>query len=216
MIEIIPAVIGINFEAVREKIAIFNDQTNWLHLDVADGQFVPDTTWQSASDLETLNGQAKIEVHLMVRDPEEVVSNWTPVADRIIIHPEATSQCQEIIDAFTSQPVELGLAVLLDTPLSSLNNLLTAVKSVQLMSIAKLGHQGEPFADIVYERIKLLRQEHPNVKISVDGGVNLDNAGRLLAAGADRLVIGSAIWQNSDPTSALTEFQRLTYASTRR
>ena len=216
MTDIIPAIIGTNLEAVCEKITALNDQASWLHLDVADGQFVPDTTWQTASDLETLNGQAKIEVHLMVQKPEEVVNDWAHVADRVIIHPEATTQCREIIDAFNSQPVELGLAILLDTPLSGMKDLISAVKSVQLMSIAKLGHQGEPFTDTVFERIKLLRQEHPNVKISIDGGVSRDNAGRLLAAGADRLVIGSAIWQNPDPIAALIEFQHLAYAPARR
>ena len=80
---------------------------------------------------------------------------------------------------------------------------------VQLMGIAKLGEQGLPFDERVIRRVQILRQRLPNLAIAVDGGVNLDNAPTLIAAGATRLVVGSALWRAKDLPKALKQWQQL-------
>ena len=82
------------------------------------------------------------------------------------------------------------------------------IKTVQLMSIATIGHHGESLAEGVYERIRFLRARYPGVKIEVDGGVNLTNASKLIDAGADRLVVGSAIWQAENIPEAINALRR--------
>ena len=211
--KIIPAVIGATYVQVERQIKILEGHTEWVHLDVADGRFAPGITWQALNDLEFLNGQTKIEVHLMIESPEDVMSDWTEVADRIIIHQEATENFREILDSFASTTVKIGVALLLPTPIETLTLYLSKISFVQLMSIAEIGEQGHPFDNRVLERVKHLRMLAPSVTIQLDGGVTLENARSLIDAGVDNLVIDSAIWQPSDPLISLKSFQSLLEAN---
>ncbi|MEK7552679.1 MAG: HisA/HisF-related TIM barrel protein, partial [Patescibacteria group bacterium] len=164
-------------------------------------------------DLMTMRLASNVEAHLMVQSPEEVVGEWFAVADRVLVHVEATSHLDEVLDFFDGRVVEPGLVFNLTTPLEQFEKLLERVRTVQLMAINEIGAQGHPFNEQVFEKIKVLRTIAPNVKIQVDGGVTFDNAEQLIDSGADRLVVGSAIWRADDPLVALKKFQ--SYASTR-
>jgi ribulose-phosphate 3-epimerase len=160
-----------------------------------------------------INQYARTSNVLLVRggieQPELYLKEWMRVADRIIVHPESTSHLDQIIKEFEHSPVKLGVALLLQTELEKFAAELERVSLIQLMGIEKIGHQGELFAEQTLERVRLLREQYPSVTISVDGGVTLENAPRLIAAGANQLVIGSAIWQAADPIAAIKEFQKL-------
>lgn len=216
MLEVIPAIIGQNFAEVEEKIARVDELVNWAQLDIMDGIFVPEYTWpfdgtqgrQSSSDLETLNGRIKLEAHLMVKDPEEIVEDWLNVCDRVIFHLEATADTASVLKAINNSACQAGVALLLETPLEQVEPYLDQVAVVQLMSIATIGHHGEPLDERVYQRISALRAKSPTVTINVDGGVNLANAEKLIAAGADGLVVGSALWQASDLPGAINALRR--------
>ncbi len=208
MAEIIPAIVSHDFAVVRERVALLEGLSDWVHLDVADGLFVAGYTWQGAEQLQALDGKIKIEIHLMVEQPEKDLTDWLRVADRLLIHPESTEHLNEILNQ-ASEHVEIGLAILLETPLESLAEFLTRVKAVQLMGIKRLGQHGEPFEEAVISRVQFLRTRYPGVKISIDGGVNGETGRRCLAAGADRLVVGSAIWQSSDPLNVLRLLQTI-------
>lgn len=210
--EIIPAIVPKNFAELQTRLARLEGLVEWVQVDIADGLFTPDYTWDNAEDLNQLEGQTKLEIHLMVEEPEAVMPDWLRVADRIIVHPESTAKLEQIFREVNEAPLgtrRLGLALLLETPLETIEPWLSKIKLVQLMGIKEIGHQGEPFDTRVVERVRQLRELAPDVTISVDGGVNLANAKSLAAAGANQLVIGSAIWQAQDPLAALTEFQKL-------
>lgn len=214
MAEIVPAIIGENFKIVSakiDKLENLNGLVTWAQIDVMDGLFVPEYSWQTPNELIDLDGKLKLEAHLMVEEPENVVDEWLDTCDRVIVHLESTNNLEQIIeklDKLNQVENRFALAVLLQTDLAKLAPFMDKVKNIQLMGIATIGHHGEPLDEKVYERIKFLRNKYPDVKISVDGGVNLTNAKKLIKAGADRLVIGSAIWDSQDISQAIQEFQK--------
>ena len=107
--------------------------------------------------------------------------------------------------------VEPGISINPDTDPEILFEILDdgLVTSVQCMGIAKIGAQGEPFDERVFKTIEVLHTRYPNLPISVDGGVNLENAKRLLDAGVSRLVVGSAIFTAKDIPSRIAEFKKV-------
>lgn len=209
MIEIVPSIIGSSFTDIQAKITKLEGLTTWAQLDIADGRFVKNTTWQTSDDLEFIEGKLKLEAHLMIEEPEEVVANWLGVIDRLIIHYESTDHLTEIISAAGARRVEAGIALLLETPLEVVRPWLDQVKVVQLMGIKKLGFYGEEFDERVLSRVETLRSWWPHGIIAVDGGVKLDTAPQLITAGANQLVIGSAIWQSDNLKEAIDNFQQL-------
>ncbi|MBI4136054.1 MAG: hypothetical protein HY481_00675 [Candidatus Vogelbacteria bacterium] len=213
MAEIIPAIIGQNFAEVENKIHQIERSVDWVHLDIMDGTMTDETSWQSPEDLKFLDGRIKVEAHLMIRSPEKVIEDWAVAADRILVHVEAAEHLTEILDFFTGRAAVGGLALNLATPISAVESWLDKTKLVQLMAIAEIGEQGHPFDLRVIEKIKHLRALHPDVTIQVDGGINLETARAALAAGANNLVVGSAIWQSPDPVAALVKFKKLQEAS---
>jgi len=207
MVEIIPAIIGQNFAEIENKIHQIERSADWVHLDIMDGTLTDEISWQSPEDLKFLDERIKIEAHLMIRSPEKVIEGWAAAADRILVHIEVAEHLAEILDFFTGRAAVGGLALNLATPISAVESWLDKVKLVQLMSIAEIGDQGHPFDLLVIEKIKHLRALHPSVTIQVDGGINLETARAALAAGADNLVVGSALWQTPEPLKSLKEFQ---------
>jgi ribulose-phosphate 3-epimerase len=194
---IIPAILETDFKAVAAKVfklagAEPLDHHHWLHLDVSDGRFTPSFTWQTPADLLDLPGDFKLEAHLMIERPETVFREWLGVVDRVIIHAEATDHWPELVGLAEAAGVELGVALLLETPLAVLQKLQPRPKFIQLMSIATIGKQGEKLAEAIFPRLQELRREFPDAIIQVDGGVNKDNLEQLEAAGAANLVSGSA------------------------
>ena len=105
--------------------------------------------------------------------------------------------------------VEIGLAFKPSDDLSVVSRLSHKVDFLHCMGSDKLGHQGEVFSNKALENIKLLKDNLPGVVISVDIGINLNNAEKILDAGADRLTVGSGIWKSPDPIGALENFQSL-------
>ncbi len=214
MAKIIPAVLGQTYLEIERQIKLLEGHTDWVHLDITDGKFAPAVSWSINSerqgaieDFRFLGGRTKLEAHLMVESPEDIMSDWTEVADRIVIHHEATENLQEIFEAFASSVVKVGVALLLPTPVEVLLPYLSKINLVHLMSIAEIGEQGHPFDDRVLEKVKHLRAQAPDVTIQIDGGINLETAKLAFEAGVDNLVIGSAIWQTTDPILSLQSFQ---------
>lgn len=196
MPEIIPAILSKSFGEIEDKISFLDTFSPWVHLDVADGKFVPSETWANSDDLETVEGKIKIEVHLMVENPEEVFGHWSKVADRIYVHPESTKHLDQIIDYGNGTGVSVGLSFRLGTQLSEYGQYLEKVSYVNLLSIDKIGFQGEPFDEMVIIKIEQLKEDYPHITVSVDGGIGEESAPAVVTAGADRLVVGSAFWQS--------------------
>lgn len=206
---IVPAIVEKDFQEIRKKIGEVDGLVDWVQIDVCDGLFAENYTWENSGDLFELDGKSKIEIHLMVEQPEHYVGDWLKVADRVIVHLEATDKLPFVLQQFENLPVKVGIALLLETPLEKLEEFRGKFDFVQLMSIKKIGKQGEEFDETAIARVKALRALFPDVTISVDGGINLTNGKRLVEAGANNLVIGSAIWNSKDVEKTILEFKKL-------
>src|SRR5680860_548192 len=191
MAEIVPSIIAKTFEEVKQKIIQIDGLVDWAQLDVMDGNFVLPVTWGVADDLENLVGETKIEVHLMITKPEDELNQWISFADRVLVHVEATDCLADIIESFDGTPLQFGVVLKMDTPLDV------------------LGHYVGKFDEQIYERIKQVKVMYPEMIIGVDGGINLENAPKLIEAGADSLVVGSAIWGSDNIAETIRQFQSL-------
>jgi ribulose-phosphate 3-epimerase len=209
MANIIPSIIAKSFEEVKSKLARIDGLTDWAELDIMDGRFVTPVSWDVPEDLLNVQGRIKLEAHLMVKEPEETLKEWMNYVDRVIVHAEATDHLADILEAFDGSPANFGVALKIDTPIDVLDDFEGKITNVQLMSIDTLGHYGAKFDDAIYDRVREVRAKYPEMKISVDGGITLDNAPKLVEAGADNLIVGSAIWNSDDIAATLKKFQDL-------
>ena len=202
---IIPSIIASDFAEVKEKLTKLEGLVEWVELDVMDGVFVPNVSWQAEEDLREIDGQTKLSAHLMMESPETVVEDWQTLVDRIIIHIESTDQLDSLLSRFDNglNPCEIGLALELETSLEKVKPYLNKVKIFQLMSIANIGYQGEKFDARVLPKIKELRELASDAKIIVDGGIKPEMVAELSEAGVDALVVGSYIWRSKNIEEAL-------------
>lgn len=226
---IIPAIIAKDFEELKLKLLQIDRLVSWAQIDVMDGVFVPPKTWDNPADLENIHAAINLEAHLMVANPESVIDRWldSPIK-RILIHYESTDSeiIVSLLKKITDSGKLCGIALKLETPLWVIDFLIDALlttrssalsslpkgyslPAIQLMAIAEIGYHGHKFEEKTLERIKILREKYPDVMISVDGGVSLENARQILDAGADNLVIGSVIFKSQDVKKAIRQFNSL-------
>lgn len=169
------------------------------------------------------------EADLMIARPETCLKGWVEThLGRIIVHLESIGDSGYFwknlghnkypqINNDGIQSFEFGLAINIDTPNEALyveieNDRARKNKSidfVQFMGIGKIGYQGEPFDERVVPKIHAFRERYSDIMISVDGGVNLDSAPRLIAVGANRLVAGSAILKSTDIKGTIEKFKKI-------
>jgi ribulose-phosphate 3-epimerase len=184
---------------VEEKMA---------HFDVADGAFTFYKSWDGPEDLAGIKPAFDFEVHLMVEDPRSETERWLAAgAKRIIAHLEVTPLPLFAAIAALAQAAgaEAVLALNPETPITEAVPYFGSTSNFLILAVHP-GLSGQKFLSLVLEKVEFLRREAPNAKIEVDGGVNLETARAAIAAGADSLVSGSDIFDNSDPEG---EYEKL-------
>lgn len=226
-----PAVLEQEYSALSEKLERACPYADTVQIDICDGNFVDTKTWPYTGGPELgdlVDGEevfpcvteAKLEVDLMVAQPETVVGQWIKAgATRIIVHVESTSKLEAIIDDlkhtygydkdFAPDLLSFGIAVSIKTPLRAYEKYLQDVDFVQFMGIRVIGKQGQAFDPVVLDKIREVRKKYPETTIQVDGGVNLKNAEALLKAGVDRLAVGSALFNTDDLGDTIEKFEKL-------
>jgi ribulose-phosphate 3-epimerase len=220
-IEIIPAILPRNFAELEDKIGLIEGLVKTIQIDICDGQFVPNATWPYRKHDDSfdkllreevgLPGWQKInfEIDLMVNRPEEMTNDWIIAgASKIVIHAEASGNIGEAIKSLDGC-VEVGLAINIETPIDVIGLYIKEIQYIQCMGIDHIGFQGQEFDIKVLEKIARLKKEYPDMPISVDGGVSLETAPRLIGAGAERLIVGSAIFGNENPIDMIRKFKDL-------
>ena len=228
MIEIIPTnTCPLDFAELSHRSETFAQFSDWVQLDVSDGLFTPERSWPYGegqwAELEALADEPsklpsvadlKYEAHLMVEEPRELGLRLAEAGvNRIVGHVEAFADEKEIHAALSAWrgagAAEVGLAILLDTPLPVLLPLIPACNVVQVMSIATLGRQGAPFDTRSITRVEEIHALYPDLVIAVDGGVAASNIADLVRAGARRFGVGSAITKAPDPKAAYEKLKSL-------
>lgn len=227
MTEIIPAILVEDFGELRENLARVAGVTNIVQIDVCDGKFVPHTSWPVGSDSNVeaiLNEEEGLpywdsidfEFDLMCINAHEQFDFFIRLgAKRVVFHIEAESdknkfkEFLEAIDMYTRESVQIGVAINTTTPIDSLDGIISNVDFVQCMGIEHIGKQGEPFDERVLSQIKALRLKYPELIISVDGSVNEHTAPLLVEAGANRLVVGSALMESYDIRETMNNLKKL-------
>ena len=184
----------------------------WVHWDVMDGQFVPNITFGQhvIKGLRPASGLF-FDVHLMIERPERYLSEFRDAgADMLVAHVEATVHLQRTLAEIRRLGMKSGAALNPATPLSALDYVLDDVDMVLVMSVNP-GFGGQKFLPATLRKVAELRAKlnaagRADCLIQVDGGVNLDNTGALVEAGADVLVSGSAFFGHPPFSERLAAF----------
>ena len=212
--QVIPSINASNFEAVEELVGkakkFLPRTTGWLHFDIGDGAFSSIKTWDEPAEFKKLKlGSIKSEVHLMVEDPEVVAKSWLEAgAKRLIVHLEETRNLEIISDLCQQYKADLMIAINPDTIVENLLPYLDEIKYFQILGVTP-GKAGQQFQKEVLEKIELLRERAPNVKIEVDGGVDLETAKLIKEAGADMIVSASYVFNNAEPKEAYNQLKAI-------
>ncbi|MEK7554367.1 MAG: hypothetical protein AAB518_00040 [Patescibacteria group bacterium] len=212
---VIPAVNAVDRIETERQLRMISGFAHWVHLDVVDGRFAPNVTWGSPDEILNLKNQspnlktAHFEVHLMVKNPEEVAAAWAKISDRIIVHVEAMHDRRVILKSARDNGAEAMLAVAPGTPNARLAPHLASFKFFQVLAVPP-GKAGQRFDPAAVERIKFLRTRAPNAIIEVDGGINPHTAVSCRDAGAHIFVAASYILGSNDPKEAYEELLRAT------
>lgn len=220
--QIIPAIIPQSLDQVTEHIERVQSFVSAVQIDIVDGQFVstmswPYTTGHPTKMIQSLSQQIPdtvvFELDLMIRNPLNTLALWCDTGPaRIVLHVESFAREEDIamaLDMVREQQLEVVLALGNETPLDTLTPYIARIDGVQCMGIAEIGAQGNAFDERVLSRISTLKKEYPHILISVDGSVNHSTIVRLRDAGAERFVVGSAIFGAPDPHVAYTQLQSL-------
>jgi len=206
-----PSVLSADFSRLGEEVRTVSEAgAHFIHLDIMDGQFVPNITFGAPVVKAIRKCSAKIfDVHMMVDDPGRFIKDFADAgADYITIHAEASRHLDKDLNEIRSLGCKAGLVLNPATPLDVLEWTAPLCDMVLLMSVNP-GFGAQKFIPYTYEKIKALRalldRKNPDALIEIDGGVKLDNAGALLEAGADVLVAGSAVF-GQDPAGRTRDF----------
>lgn len=203
---VVPAIIPESLASIHDAAALLNFSLE-LHLDVVDGVFVPFISWPynpTGDPVEVKNDTDRftLEVDLMVEKPMIAAERWMAAgADMLVFHVE-TIDLQTFERYATASAITIGVAAHMDTPDDVLYPYLAAADYVQVMGIAQIGAQGQPFDERALARISALATNFPKLLISVDGSVNDETLPRLKAVGATRFIVGSAVVKADDPAAA--------------
>ena len=215
-IEIAPSILSADFSCLGDQIqAVERGGAGVLHVDVMDGHFVPNIT----VGLPVVKSLAKftrlpIDAHLMITDPGTYAVQFVQAgAQMVSIHVEADAHLHRTLMAIKAAGAQAGVVLNPATPVGAVEEALQFVDYVLVMSVNP-GFGGQQFIPQALEKVKRLRQmiveRQLNVRIEIDGGVDRSNIEKVVAAGAEIIVAGSAIFGKPDAEAAVRELREAT------
>lgn len=215
-IKLAPSILSADFSRLGQQVAeVTQAGADYIHVDVMDGHFVPNITI-GAPVVASLRSwtELPLDVHLMVERPETQISQFAEAGANIItVHVETCPHLHRMIETIKASGAKAGVALNPATPLSSLDEVLPLLDLILIMTVNP-GFGGQTFIESMMDKIvrlrKILDERQANAELEVDGGINANTAPKVVAAGAEVLVAGAAIFNSKlGASKALTEMRTL-------
>lgn len=208
--EIYPAILAHTFEEYVTRLELIEaSEAQWAHVDIMDGQFVPNISVMP-HEIVSVPTRLKFEMHLMTISPERYFSDLSVMnCARVLLHREGYETLEELAVAVKRARdyfPEVGVVYNPETPLEDCNGI--GVASVQCMGVHP-GRSAQQLMEVTYDRIEECRKLHPKLVVAVDGGVNEYDIQPLKQAGAERFVIASHLFVNNAVPQNFLYFTKL-------
>mgnify|MGYP001550705284 CR=1 FL=1 len=212
---IAPSLLAADFLNLQSDCRMLDESSaDWFHLDVMDGRFVSNISFGMSIIKQIRKTSSKFfDVHLMILEPEKYTEELKDAgANGLTVHLEACPHLHRNIQQIKSLGMNAGVAINPSTPILLLQDIITDIDVVCLMSVNP-GFGAQSFIPHSIQKIKelkaLINNTRSSSKIEVDGGISLQNAAEILAAGADVLVPGSAVFKSANPKETIEKLKGL-------
>jgi ribulose-phosphate 3-epimerase len=210
---IAPSLLAADFACLQRDIELVNkSEAGFLHLDIMDGQFVPNISFGlPVVQAVKKHAHKPLDVHLMIVQPERYLVKFSEAgADWLTVHVEACTNLHRTVQEIHELGMKAGVSLNPHTPVSSLEEIIPYIDLVLIMSVNP-GFGGQQFIISSFEKIRkakaLIQHSGSKALIEVDGGVDLGNASRLFDAGVNILVAGTSVFGANDPVKMIHELK---------